>query len=353
MKLNKTKIYLTITGAVFLVIASLIYFYNPEQSELEIKPVALVNTVKVKKQEMVKTLLVNGTVNFAPDKIQQINFNTDVIVDQIFIQPEQKVIKGQSLLKLSLSPSSKANLDNAKASVEFAQKEYNRLKMLRTKYLATNAEVQAAQQQLLKSEADLRSLLVTTNKINHIVSANVDGVVISINAQVGQIVPAGTLLLSIGNKLQAQFNTSAIYKDDIKLTQQILITSLNNTKYSQLSHISNISGRIDPVSATIGFSAPLDIHMGFTSGDFITGKIYLDQASQQLAIPKSALLYQGNTPYVFISKNGIAEQKWVTILYQNESTIYLTNGVSENEEVVTLGNYELYPGTKLRTELNK
>lgn len=353
MKLNKTKIYLTITGIVCLVIALLIYFNKAEDSEQEIKPTALVNITKVKKQEMVRTLYVNGIVNYAPDKVQQISFNTDVIVDQVFIQPGQKVKKGQILLKLSPSPSTRAIVDNAKISVDFSQKEYTRLNILRGRYLATNAEVQNAQQQLLKSQADLQSLLITINRISHTYSASTNGVVINVSAQAGQTVPAGTLLLSIGNKLQAQFNAPATYKDNIKLNQKIQITSLNNTNYTELSLISNISGQIDPISATIGLNAPLDISTGFISGDSITGKIYLDQVSQQLAIPKSALLYKGDIPYIFINKKGIAEQKWVTILYQNESTVYLSSGVFENEEVITSGNYELDPGTKLRTELNK
>jgi multidrug efflux pump subunit AcrA (membrane-fusion protein) len=132
---------------------------QPDKGETspEIEPIALVSVVKAKPQLIAKSMTVNGSINFVPEAMWQIYSPSEVIVDQILVHNGETIKKGQQLIKLRLSPTSEANLNNALQSVDFAQKDYERLQMLRSKYLASNAEVQTAQQALLKAEADYHS----------------------------------------------------------------------------------------------------------------------------------------------------------------------------------------------------
>lgn len=314
----------------------------------EVNPSALVTIVKAEPQLMTKSMVINGSINFVPESIWQIYSSSEVIVDQILVHTGEAIKKGQPLLKLRLSPTSEANLNNALQSVDFAQKDYDRLQMLRSKYLASNAEVQTAQQALLKAEADYRSFKAIAQQLNP--TAKSDGIVISVSAQPGQIIPISTPLLSIGRSLQAQFNIDVANKSKIKPGMKILISDLNGPTHIISTKISNVSGQIDPTTGMINFSAFLPITSNFTPGNSIIGEVYLDNPKEQLAVPRSAILYKQNTTYVYINKNGIAQQKIVDVVSSNESMAYINNGISTGDDVITLGNYELESGMHVRAE---
>ncbi len=351
LRINKVSICLTIIALGSIIVSCIIYFNKAEDNEKDIQPVAQVQTTSIKKKMMVRSIPVNGTITFAPGQIQEITFSTEVVVDKIYIQIGQMVRKGQPLVKLSLSPNEKVTLSNAQVAVSFAEKEYKRQDELKNKYLASNIDVQNALQALLKARSELNNLMNVVNKIKRPVFADTDGVVEKLNVQTGQIIPAATSIISIGGALQANCNIPAEFKDKISMNQPVLIISLNNQSLSTMSKVGEISGKIDASSATTYFTSPIKQDSGFVSGDPIMGQVYVSTADGQLYVPKSALVYDGNTPYIFINKQGVAQQESVTILFQEQDNTYINGaGIHSGDEVVYVGNYELENGMKLRVE---
>ncbi len=351
LRINKVSLCLAIIALGSIIVSCIIYFNKVEDNEKDVQPVAQVETTLIKKKMMVKSIPVNGTISFAPGQIQEIAFNTEVVIDKIYIQMGQTVRKGQPLLKLSLSPNEKVTLSNAQMAVSFAEKEYKRQDELKNKYLASNIDVQNALQALLKARSELNNLMIVVNKTKGPVLADIDGVVEKLNVQTGQIIPAATSVISIGSALQANCNIPAEFKDRISINQPVLIISLNNQNLSTMSKVGEISGKIDAASATTYFTSPIKENSGFVSGDPIMGQVYVSTAEGQLYVPKSALVYDGNTPYVFINKNGVAQQESVTVLLQEQENVYISSiGVSSGDQVVYVGNYELENGMKLRVE---
>ncbi len=345
------KLFLIVLLTICLGFIFLLMKPSKEETLPEIEPIALVSVIKAKPQLIAKSMTVNGSINFVPEAMWQIYSPSEVIVDQILVHNGETIKKGQQLIKLKLSPASEANLNNAIRAVDFAKKDYERLQLLRSKYMASNAEVQIAQQTLLKAEADYHSFKIITQQLN--LTAKSDGIVVNVSAQTGQIIPISTPLLNIGSRLHAEFNIDVVNKSKIKPNMQILVSNLNNMSYSILTKINNISGQIDATTGMVSFSATLPATSTFTFGDSVIGEIYLDSPQQQIAIPRSAILYQQNTPYVYINKNGKAQQEWVNIGSSNESMVYVINGISAGDEVITLGNYELESGMRIRVESKK
>ena len=351
LRISKVSLCLAIIALGSIIVSCIIYFNKVEDNEKDVQPVAQVQTTLIKKKMMIKSVPVNGTISFAPGQIQEIAFNTEVVIDKIYIQIGQTVRKGQPLLKLSLSPNEKVTLSNAQMAVSFAEKEYKRQDELKNKYLASNIDVQNALQALLKARSELNNLMIVVNKTKGPVLADVDGVVEKLNVQTGQIIPASTSIISIGSALQANCNIPAEFKDKISINQPVLVISLNNQNLSTMSKVGEISGKIDAASATTYFTSPIKENSGFVSGDPIMGQVYVSTAEGQLYVPKSALVYDGNTPYVFINKNGVAQQESVTVLLQEQENVYISSiGVSSGDQVVYVGNYELENGMKLRVE---
>lgn len=329
---------------VFIIVFTL--HQSIEDKVEDVKPSALVQVNKASLRAMVKSIETHGSINFIPETMEQISVPTEIIITQIFVQNGDKVKVGQPLVSYKLSSQSAAALNNAQSTVEFAKKDYTRLIDLRTKYLANNSEVQSAQQALIKANTDLQSM----SNNSGVIKAKSAGIISVISVQAGQVLAASTPILNIGHGLQAQLSVDAAQRNKIKLNMPVLIQSLNNPQHSVLIQIKNISQQIDPITSSFNFSGTLPQSEGFTAGDFISGFVYVESSSQQLAIPRTAVLYDNNHPYVFINQNGVAAMRLINILYSDESTIYFSGGVKLNEEVVFVGNYELESGMNLHFE---
>jgi RND family efflux transporter MFP subunit len=302
---------------------------------------------------MAKTLTTYGTINVAPEHIQQITIQNEAMVQQIFVTQGQHVSIGDPLLKLSTTASSNLNLQNAKIAVDFAKKELDRLEKSRAQYLATNADVQTAKQNLAKSEAVLNNLLQQqVNETGNILKSNCNCNIVAINVQPGQVVAPATTLLTYANTNQVQIRLGIEYDDISKVHagQTVIITPIYNSSQSYTGSINNITDQIDPKTGLIDVIVPLGNVSGLIPGSMVEGKIFLESEKNMLAVPRSAVLYENNNPYLFIDINGKAVKRWVNTGETNKDFIAILNGINANDYVVTIGNYELTDGMPLRVE---
>jgi RND family efflux transporter MFP subunit len=342
-------------AAFFIIIAFIIMiviFYHRSNETISV-PSASVKTFVAKKISMAKTLVTYGIINVAPEHIQQVTIQNEALVQQIFVTQGQHVNKGDPLLRLSTTASSKLNLENAKIAVEFAQKELDRVEKSRSQYLATNADVQTAQQNLVKSEAALNNLnQQQQTETGDVIKSNCDCNIVAINVQPGQVVAPATTLITYADTNQVQIRLGVEYDDlsQIHVGQKVVIAPIYNSSLSYTSSINNITDQIDPKTGLIDIIVPLGNVTGLIPGSMVEGKIFLEPEKNILAVPRSAVLYENNRPYVFIDINGKAVKRWVTLGEANKDFIAIKTGVNVNEVVVIVGNYELNNGMSLRVE---
>lgn len=94
LRISKVSLCLAIIALGSIIVSCIIYFNKVEDNEKDVQPVAQVQTTLIKKKMMIKSVPVNGTISFAPGQIQEIAFNTEVVIDKIYIQIGQTVQKG-------------------------------------------------------------------------------------------------------------------------------------------------------------------------------------------------------------------------------------------------------------------
>jgi len=346
-----------LVAAIFLIIiifitVMILIFHHPANETVQ-KPSALVKIAAVKQIPISKTLITYGIVSVAPEHIQQITIQNEALVQQIFVTQGQRVSKGDPLLRLSTTASSSLNFENAKIAVDFAKKELDRLEKLRSQYLATNADVQSAKQNLAKAEAALKNLnQQQQNETGKVIQSNCSCNIVAINVQPGQVVSAGTTLLTYANTNQVQIRLGVEYDElsKIHLGQKVVITPIYNSSLSYAGFISNITDQIDPKTGLIDVIVPLGNVTGLIPGSMVEGKILLEPEKNLLAVPRSAILYENNKPYVFVDINGKANKRWITVGEENDKFIAIKSGIQANESVVVVGNYELTDGMPLRVE---
>ncbi|MBN9226139.1 MULTISPECIES: efflux RND transporter periplasmic adaptor subunit [Legionella] len=349
---NKNKLGLIIILMTLIIVIFLSLFQHHSKTINKTSSV-LVQVATVKQIPIAQTQTTYGIVNAAPEHIKQITIQNEALVQQIFVTQGQHVNKGEPLIKLSTTAKSNLNLENAKIAVDFAQKELDRVEKLRSQFLATNANVQTAKQNLAKSEAVLNNLeQQQQNETGSVFRSDCNCNVVAINIQPGQIVPPGTTLLTYTDTTQAQIRLGIEYDDlsKVHIGQKVIITPIYNNALSYSGNISNITDQIDPKTGLIDVIVPLGNASGLIPGSMVEGKILLTEPQKMLAVPRGAVLYENGRAYVFININNIAVKRWVIVGGGNEQFIAIKEGLKLNESVVILGNYELRDGIHLRVE---
>lgn len=350
---KKTLVFILIS----LIILGLIYYYliNKDKTEPEKTPVASVQSIPAQWNEMSGSITTYGTVSFPPDEIHQISIQNEAQVMQIFVIPGQLIKPHDSLVKLSPSSNAKLTIDNAQLAVTFADKEFKRISALRKQFLATNAEVQAANQNLEKAKIELLNLQnQQQNQNGTILTSEVEGTVIAVNVSAGQIVAANSVLLNFSNGENRQIRLGVENEDiaKLKVGSQVIITALDNDTSKHLSTISNITGQIDATTGLIDVIVKVKNAPDLIPGSMVKGEIITTPNTKVIAVPRSAVLYQQKKPYLFVINKGKALLRWVVVGEDNGQIVSIIKGLKAGEKVVTVGNYELTNGLNV-VEQNK
>lgn len=339
-----------------LMIISLFLFYNYFESQNEKSAMvasAPVEVTKVVKTEVSKSLTVYGLSSIAPGKIQQNTTQIEVLVQKIFVSNGQHVSQGDPLIGLSATPKTQSDIDKAKINMDFAKQELDRLENLRTQYLATNNDVANAKQVFETAEANYKILEnELENETSGVQKSTCNCNIVTVNVQPGQIVSPGTTLLTYAETNEVIVRLGVEYEDlsRIHVKQKVIITPIYNNKIQYTGVIENITNQINPQSGLIDVIVPLGNAKELISGSMVKGQIIVEQGKSALTIPESAVLYEKTQPYVFVDADGFAEKRYIIVGEKYNGAVEVFGGLNENEWVVTLGNYELQNGMKLRIE---
>src|SRR6185369_14134145 len=166
-------------------------FYQAKTKEQPVK----LKTAQVSMGDIVQAVTANGALS--PVTNVTVGSQISGIIQNIFVDFNSHVTNGQTIAIIDPSTyeqnitSSKAELANAKAALEYAQINYTRAKDLRAAELIPKSDYDKAVADLHQAEAvvDTRTAALNRSQVDlsrTIIFAPVDGVVISRNVDVGQ-----------------------------------------------------------------------------------------------------------------------------------------------------------------------
>lgn len=338
--------FIILLGCIFLLILMIIIMKKSPHEE-EISPTATVKAIEVTPKPYTEKKLVYGTVNLPPDAIEHISVQSDMLVQQVFVVPGQPIEPNTPLVKLVPSNNVQLTKDNATLALSFAQQELARVSALRKQFLATNAELLTAQQNLAKAKIELLHLnRQLKNKNEMIVSAAHAGTVSSINVSNGQIVPANTDLLTLAQSASRQIILGIEPEDikRIKVGATATISSLNDSTLRYKGRVTLITQQLDATTGLINAIVHLPKALHLIPGSMVQGEIVVQHRVKAITVPHSALLYNNKKPYVYVITNHKAQRRWVNVGSDNGKTVCITQGINALERVIVEGNYELSNG---------
>ena len=421
-KKKKSKKKLIIFGSIglLLIILLVIAFAGGNKAEI-----ISVQTEKVEKRTITQTVSATGKIN--PEFKVVINPEVTGEIIQLPVKEGDRVKKGQVLIRIkgdqyvAQNERLEANLEAAKATLKMREAEltkveldYNRVKELHSKglasdaefensksnYLSTKASYDAAQANVAQSQASLKEILDQLSKTT--ILSPMDGVVTKLNVELGERVfgagfSMGTDIMTVSdlNNIEAVVDVD---ENDVVLvaigdTAIIKVDAFKDKEFkglvSEIGNSANTTG-LGTQEEVVNFEVKIKIidpDNNLRPGMSCNADIQTETMHDVLSVPIQSVTARSDIPaqqnqassdgedegfvkvktdkkennkpkeVVFIVKNGTAKMVPVETGLSNDNYIYVKKGLEVGEEVVS-GSYgaisrELKDGSKVRVEDKK
>ena len=267
------------------------------------------------------------------------------------------VKKGDLLFTIDKRPY-QAALDSAKADNMLAEANLKRQVVLAAKDVTATQDLDSARANAMKTQAAVEAAQVNLDYCS--IRSPIDGRAGQRQVDVGNTVSAGSnsaVLVQIDN-LDPIYTDFTVSEPDIPLVRRYLggpnlkvLTEPPNTNVPPRSGtLYFIANTVTPGTGTVqarGVTANPD-HL-FWPSEFVHARLVLDILKNAILVPSDAVQIGQNGPYVFVVKPDLTlDLRQVTPGQRQDGDLtVITKGLKPGESVVTAGQLQLAPGTKV------
>lgn len=301
----------------------------------------------------------------------------DGYIDDIYVDEGSVVSAGQKLFKIFAPQYSQevrtaeANIEIARANVNAAEMEVNRIRPLVEKNIISEFELQSAEFNLASRKAALAQAEATlvnakTNLSYTIVTSPVNGIVGNIPYRLGSLVSSTTQqpLTTVSNisKIYAYFSINEkqflefysnvkgkSVKEKINSLPEVKLELANNSIFSEEGKIETASGIINTGTGSVRvratFPNPGGVIRSGSTGNVLIPSFY----DSVLLIPQKATFeIQGKKFAYLLESTGTIKSIPLEVLESGDGQFYLvTSGLSEGDTIVLEGVATLRDGIEI------
>lgn len=251
-----------------------------------------------------------------------------------------------------------ATLRAAETNFELAQAELKRYQGLRAQNFVSQAvldeKVAAARSSQSNVESSRAALRAQSNQTGYAsLVSDVDGVVTAIDAEVGQVVAAGTPVVRVARTDEKEV-VIGVPEDQVgalRKVSEIRVRLWADPNASIPGRIREVSPMADPATRTymvkVTVPAREDVRLGMTAVVQLLQRADGPDAAR-LRVPTSALYQDKGVTSVWVVENGAVHLKPVRVGGVAGNDVVLAGGVQAGQVVVTAGVNLLKEGQKVR-----
>ncbi|MEN6318315.1 MAG: efflux RND transporter periplasmic adaptor subunit [Syntrophaceae bacterium] len=293
----------------------------------------------------------------------QLSFQVGGKITKRHVELGSTVKHGQILMQIDpqdirqIVNTTQAQVASAQSQLHLAEKNLKRYRQLYEEDVISRAQLdrhqsayevaQAAHQQAMAQYAQGANQLGYTS-----LRANQAGVVSGINAEVGQVVGPGQVVITLVKEGEREVEISVPENrlEDLRKATQIKITFWALPNIVVAGYIREIAPMADPISRTYKIRVsllqpPPDIKLGMTAS---VGIADASDQSTVVSIPLSALYQTKETPCVWIVQNGVVKLRAIKVGTFGDGQVQVLSGVQFGETIVTAGVHKLREGQKIK-----
>lgn len=309
-----------------------------------------VQTVVVQQNSMLQSINAVGTVRYRRET--PLGFTTSGKVASVRYDEGDFVKRGALLAALDTTIVG-ADVSVAEAERDRAQADFARIRDLYAEGWVTKARYEAAEAASKAAAARVAQARFASGTAQ--LYAPSSGVILTRNAQPGQVLSAGAPVLIIGQTDQGfVFRAPVIDRNAAKLrvgmAAEIMLEAAGETPIT--ATISEIDGRANQTTGafTVQFNLPAQANL--KSGQIGTATIKLPAADDgALQIPATALFgvrTGEGLVYVVDAKTNRVETRNVAIERLTDQFVIVTGGIKPGDRIVTTGLEKLRTGSRVR-----
>lgn len=297
-------------------------------------------------------------VNNSEVRVKISGYITDVLVDE-----GQRVRKGQTLFKLE-TQSLNQDAAAAKANVNAAQVEVDKLKPLVEKNIISEVQLATAKAKLQQAQSAYNSIGANIGYGN--ITSPVDGYVGAIRLRKGSLVsPANqeplTTVSDISN-VYAYFSMNErdyldfiqkaegkTIEDKIENLPKVTLILANGTEYEKQGTVETINSQVNANTGTISFRAIFDNEARLlTNGN--SGKIRVPKTYEDaIVVPKEATYERQGSYYVYkLAEDDMAVSTRINVLADVENMYVLSDGLTKGDKIVAKGVAKLRGDSQIK-----
>lgn len=297
-------------------------------------------------------------------------------ITRVLVDEGQYVQKGQPLFTLETNSTTetalaaKAAVDAAKAVVNSAQIEVNRLAPLVQKGIIGEVQLSTARAKLLQAQAQHKQAIASYKSSQamvdySIIRAPISGVVGKINFREGSLVgptdATAITTVSDTSELYVYFSMNekeylnflkdtegATLPEKLRNIPSVDLIMANGESYSEKGRIQTVTGQIDAATGTIQFRVLFNnANKILSNGN--SGRVRIPKMYDKVAvIPESATYEQQGFVYAYkVDKNNIVNNTKISVTSRIDNMIIVEDGLKKGDKIVAQGVATLKPETKI------
>ena len=270
------------------------------------------------------------------------------------------VKRGQVLMQLDpldlqlAQSQAKAAVSATESTLALAKADLDRYRELRQKNFVSQALLdtkEAAYKSAIASHEQANAgLKVQANQSSYsTLYADADGVITAVQAEVGQVVAAGTPVVKLARTAEKEVRVS-IPEDQIEVLRQVTdlaVKTWANSKVAISGRLRELSPIADPATRTYTAKISLpragpEIRLGMTAT-----VQFAVPALPGIHLPMTALVNSKEGTAVWVVESGVVKLVPVQVASATGTDVLIAQGLSAGQSVVTAGVNQLRPGQKV------
>jgi RND family efflux transporter MFP subunit len=284
------------------------------------------------------------------------------VIDEVHIKLGDEVKKGQLLLTLHTNEI-KEQLEKEKINLQLTEAERLNAKkqhfdnFKKMKIEDPNAEINeldltAYDLRIKSSKLSIESLQSKLG--NSSLKASEDGVIASLSVSKGQMVPEGSVVITLADlsayKVKANLNELDAGKVSTGMDAIVTGEAVSGTYHGTVSYLAKMAQSVDPTSKDVSVEMSVDLNEitpELRPGYNMTVELVIPD-EPRLLVPIGAVQYSGEQTFVYKIQDDRALKSIVTTGKEGEDQVEITSGVIDGEQIVVEGADVLRDGDKVK-----
>ena len=318
-------------------------------------PTVLVETSTVQKKSFDETLTVYGRVQADSKSEVSVSVPQPGLIKRLFVRAGDPVIKGQPLAEFETAPIARFSFQQAQNALDLAKAEAARAEELAQKAIIPASQLDVARQKLADARARFDEEKQLGGEAATIaLKSPHEGIVSQVVVSLGDRVAADKAIATVASAdhLIVMLGLEPEDAARVKSGLTVHLDAVFDEPVSKTATISAVGRVINPATRLVDAIAtmPDDKVSQLMIGTIVTARVVLGSHTS-LVVPKSAVLKDATGEHVFVVHAGKARRvPVVSGLPAGEKLIAVTGSLSKDDEVVSVGNYELSDGAAVRTQ---